>query len=1013
MKNKPKSWKAVRIQRRKDNFVGRAEHLRAFAENFEGETPKYMIFAITGEGGVGKTTLLEHVVNIASLPNNDAIVITCDDRHTMPAEVMGHVAVELAKLEITYKDFDERYKKYREMREEVESDPQAPRGVVGLLARGVTDLAIKSGRRIPGVGVFLEAADEKAAGDALAQGINYLFTRWGNKDEVMLLRETNTVLTPLFLQLLAKATEKRRVVLMFDVFERSGESLSPWLLSLFNFDYGEFDTNLSFAIAGRDPLEQHWTELAGNICHISLEPFEIDETRLYLNNREIYDDEIVKLIHSDTKGLPVLVELLASTKPQPGTPLPDVSEDAVKRFLQWVPQEDLRQVALLAAVPRQFNRDILTAALGHDATETFHWLSGQSFVRKNMERGYVYHEKVRELMLRHLHSTTPKDLDETHSRLADYFAKEQAALKLEAAAVYESDTWRKCESERVYHAISVQPDRNFNEAANAFLHSFRWRLEFAREIADICQQCAHENDLQTIRELSAVLSEIHESYVQDAYQTGIEQLGLLERQSSLTIISRCEIFARRGHLYTKVGKFGHGLSELSRAIEMDDKHVWALGKRGALYLIGGKFEEALADFNQVIRLDKRDATMLALRGLMYRVMDKYDKALLDFDQAIEINEKTILPYIIRGLNYLSIGKHEEAMADVNRAIDLEEQKDAFLFILRGIACLLIGKKEEAQLDFKRVIGIETDEASSSGWFPRIAAHWALSNNEAALDCLDKAIKLGKKKIEINMLNIMKYLILGDREKLMISVKLATEPDKSFWVPAIRGVTRFLNNNEEQIALFNQLVKSGEENELVISTQATMHINAGRYKDALATLNRLIAYNETNARAIKNRGLVYRFMGMYEEALADFDRVIALDKKDNGIFAYRGEIYRRLGRYAEAIADLSIAVDFDPEDSYALSRRAAAYVAIGNEPAAQSDIAKIKSLPLETVVDYYNRSIVMVLSREYTEAVKMLMCSFELDTEAYRYASTDDLLDPIRSLHEFQSLMKNHNLPVES
>jgi hypothetical protein len=103
---------------------------------------------------------------------------------------------ELARLEITHKGFDERYKKYREMREEIETDPKAPRGVIDLLARGVTDLAIKSGRKIPGVGVFLEGADEKAAGETLAQGVNYLVSRWTNKDEVMLLRETDRVLTP-------------------------------------------------------------------------------------------------------------------------------------------------------------------------------------------------------------------------------------------------------------------------------------------------------------------------------------------------------------------------------------------------------------------------------------------------------------------------------------------------------------------------------------------------------------------------------------------------------------------------------------------------------------------------------------------------------------------------------------------------------------------------------------------------------------------------------------------------
>ncbi|HEX9869351.1 MAG TPA: ATP-binding protein, partial [Candidatus Tectomicrobia bacterium] len=275
------SWKTVRELRRQENFVGRQDQLRIFSENFVGDVPNYMVFSMTGEGGVGKSTLLQQYANIASSIESKAIVAMCDDRHTSAASVMGSIASQLAKREIRYKDFDERYKKYRELREEIESDPKAPRGAIDLLARGVTDLAIKSGRNIPGLGVFLEGADAKAAGERLAQLIDYGITRWGNKDEVFLLRETEGVLTPLFLELLAKATEHQKLVLMFDGFERTGPSLSPWLLALLNFEYGEFDTNLTFVISGRDPLEQHWTELAGTFGHIALEPFTLDETHLY------------------------------------------------------------------------------------------------------------------------------------------------------------------------------------------------------------------------------------------------------------------------------------------------------------------------------------------------------------------------------------------------------------------------------------------------------------------------------------------------------------------------------------------------------------------------------------------------------------------------------------------------------------------------------------------------------------------------------------------------------------
>lgn len=259
MVNKSTSWKAIRDQRRKENFVGRGEPVRLFSENFSAETPEYMVISITGEGGVGKSTLLSRFESIASSNPFNATVIICDDKYLSPVSVMGFIAERLKTKGIAHKEFDERYKKYGELRQELESDPKIPRSTVNVLSRGITDFTIKSLRKTPGVGVFFEYADEKAAGDALAELMQYSITKWGNKDEVKLLREPEHILTPLFLELVKKAYENQRVLLMFDVFEQTCDSLSPWLLNLFKFEFGEYDTGLSFVICGREPLSS-WSK---------------------------------------------------------------------------------------------------------------------------------------------------------------------------------------------------------------------------------------------------------------------------------------------------------------------------------------------------------------------------------------------------------------------------------------------------------------------------------------------------------------------------------------------------------------------------------------------------------------------------------------------------------------------------------------------------------------------------------------------------------------------------------
>jgi tetratricopeptide (TPR) repeat protein len=755
----------------------------------------------------------------------------------------------------------------------LERDPKAPHGAIDLVARGVTDLVIKSGRKIPGVGLFLEGADSKVAGETLAQLINYGITRWGNKDEVLFLRDTERVLTPLFLDLLAKASSKRKLVLMFDVLERTGPSLAPWLLALFNFEYGEFDTNLTFVISGRDPLEQHWTKLVGTICHMALEPFTPDETRLYLNNQSIYDDQLVRQIHEDTEGLPVLVELLATTKPQPGMPLPDVSKDAVERFLQWIPQEERRRVALLAAVPRQFNRDLLSATLGSDATNTFAWLSTQSFVRVNAERGWFYHEKVRELMLRHLRHTTPKDLEEAHMRLAVFFAHEQAKLNLEGETAYDSEAWRMLECERVYHIVSAQPDSHRHEAINAFFHAFRWHWSFAEDIARALQQLGHERGTQTIRDWASRLLDIYKAYDQEEYLLGVEQLASFETQSGLTAISCCEIHALRGYMSAQTGKGQQALADLHRAIELDEQYAWAIAWRGVTYGQMDQFEEALADLTRAIELDEQYAWAIAWRGETYWQMDKYEEALADFTRAVELDGDYVWAITYRGETHKQMGKYEEALADFTRAIELDKQ-----------------------------------------------CAWALES---------------------------------------------------------RG------------EIYQQM---------------------GKYEEAVADLTWAIELNNKDTWALAHRGKTYQQMGKHEEALTDLTHAIELDEKFAWAVSCRGETYRRMAQYEEAIVDFNRVADLGEADAYDFSRRAAAYLALGNAAVAQTDLSRAMELPLEDAYDFYSRAITLVLSKKCDEAIEMLIQAFERDVTTWILAETDDLLDPIRNLPQFQSLIDSTTPP---
>jgi tetratricopeptide (TPR) repeat protein len=773
MQAKRKNWKDVIDSRRRENFVGRAEYLSLFSDNFIIEVPTYLLFTVIGEGGVGKSTLLNQYENIVSGQKIQGIPIICDENQLSPVTVMGHVAEKLARFDIKHKEFNERYKAYRTHREEIESDPKAPRGAINLVVRGMTEFAIKAARKTPGVGVFAEYVDEKEASEALSQGVGYLIDRFSNRDEVRLLREPENILTPLFIELLNLACEKHRIVLMFDVFERTSETLEPWLIECLNFKYGECDTNLTFVISGRDPIDQHWTEIASSICHVSLEPFTVDETRLYLANRSITDESLVKQIHEDTGGLPVLVELLAGTNPKPGLPLPDISKDAVRRFLQWIPEEERRRVALLAAVPRQFNLDILNASLGVDAETQFLWLSTQSYIRTSKIRGWFYHEKVRELMLRYLHNTISAELEATHRRLVKYFEEKQEQLK----SVQSSEIWHSFEVERVYHLLSEQPVSNIGMAVNAFLSTTPSNCNVGDSIPLACQQVGREKVSHEVQEWSRMLIDFYKACENDEHEALLRLANLLAQRNDLNEKAQYVLYAKRAETHRQMKLYQEALDDSTRAIEIY-KGCFALVTRGKTYSYLGEHEKALSDFNQittqipncksailssantyclmgeysdsvaacnkVIADDKEDSGAIARRGETYRCMGKYSDALADFDRAIEIDRDYHWAYEQRGRVLKKLGRYEEAVKSLTEA-ERTSTTCATCIEERSKVYQLMGKFLEALADYEKLITIyKDDESIGQAISERGEICRLMEKFSEALADFDKAISLGNK-----------------------------------------------------------------------------------------------------------------------------------------------------------------------------------------------------------------------------------------------------------------------------
>jgi hypothetical protein len=72
-------WGKIIDKKEAERFVGREQELETFRQQISCTPPDYFIFYITGQGGVGKTTLLNHYREIAK--DLSFLLTDCDEIH--------------------------------------------------------------------------------------------------------------------------------------------------------------------------------------------------------------------------------------------------------------------------------------------------------------------------------------------------------------------------------------------------------------------------------------------------------------------------------------------------------------------------------------------------------------------------------------------------------------------------------------------------------------------------------------------------------------------------------------------------------------------------------------------------------------------------------------------------------------------------------------------------------------------------------------------------------------------
>jgi tetratricopeptide (TPR) repeat protein len=741
---KPKSLQDILKQRQEAGFVGRSEQVSLFRENLTlplEEDNRRFIFSICGQGGVGKTTTLRQFRKIAE--EAEFICAFTDETQRGVPETMGRLAQQFEQQGYKLSQFSERYQVYCQKRQQLESDPEAPKGFSAFLAQTVAKTGVSVAKHIvPGGKVVVDLIDEKAVTSQAGEWASFVAKKLTNKDDVRLIHESIGILTSLFLKELGKIAANSGVALFFDTYERSEEFLDSWLREVLEGRYGEVPLNTIFTIAGRQELDKnHWANYEGLIVRLSLEPFTLEEAEQFLAHKGITNRQVIDVILSISGRLPLLIATLAAETPNDPSQVGNPSGTAVERFLKWVEDPKRRELALNAALARCLNRDIVGQL--EEADGLFDWLKTMPFVEEH-SGGWAYHDIVKTQMLRHKRLTSPQNWSQIHGKFADYYDTRKDELQIEEEKAWSDETWRSYKLNVLYHRLCQAPQRNLPIALNEFLAAFKNKCVFAQSWAQIILQAGNDLDNADVRHWGEQLVEGIKAYEEERYEVAVEIIAKLLSDRTIQAKWRSVAFDWRGYIYYRAKEYSKSLDDLTEAINLVPEEVEYLTDRGKTYLWMKYYDKALEDFNRAIEIDSKAASTLANRGRTYYKLNRYDEALEDFHQAIKINPQYYWALTMRGRTYRSIKRYDDALRDFDQAIEINPKYELAL-ISRGKTNLLMNCYTKSIVDFNLVLELQPD----NDWclYLRGLNYKLLGQFDKAQTDFYNAIKISKKSHE--------------------------------------------------------------------------------------------------------------------------------------------------------------------------------------------------------------------------------------------------------------------------
>jgi len=855
-------------------FVGRANEVNFFIrEILQPDDPNYNIISIWGHPGVGKSTLLTKLIDIAHEADFRDYCLTAqvDERQATPSSIMEKFADQLRIAGYPLVDFEQAIYTYNDAIRSLRMSQGIERKI--FLEEVIFDTANSALKNSLSLQMYPGERTEPVIQNFEGSSYRYrqLFKDIERIDDPIA-ELTNAFISDLnrlsntTVALSSKiAKHQRRVLLFFDAFEQLAADVIPWLLDYFL--EANINPNIVLVVAGHAPIERssqsyqrRWQKHKGTVYPIFLDSFTEDEAHDYFSVQGITEPNRISTLLRLSGGLPYSLSLLTSNTHGKI----DVTKDVVNNFLRGIPENEevKRKLALEAALlSRPFNQDDLKAFTyvpEEDRPTLYRWLCEQPFVHSNpLDGRHNYHDLARSNFSRLLYQDSPDQCQSIREALVHHYQYLLDKITAETGnEIYKTAEWLELVLALTYQLLLLPDEEN--------------HINAIEKILEACRYTNAKQDGRLIRLLRGIAEDEPTNIANThAKQFAKYLIQYIETSPNKRVL---EFLAVTSFFIEKLSQRAPFKPFLLARIYYD---------RGCTYASLKRYEQAFADFNRSIELNSSFDQIYVSRGEIYEKLKDYNNALVDFGSALQLNPNNNLALLSRGQIYQSMEHYEDALCDFERAIELSTK-------LKRLKPLLYMLKGQLLYDMKRYKDACDSLTEGLMGDPELGPCWEL---------LARAYRYLYPYQEIP--GLLKTLSVPKADSVSVVICRAEAIGE-------------IGHLEEAILELTRIIDLDSQNVRALIALGLTYGRLKRYEEAISNFTLAFKFDSKNVKAFNYRGQTYNHLKRYTDALHDFNSALANKPDDVTLLVFRCQTYRYMKQYKEALRGLDDALRLDAD-----------------------------------------------------------------------------------------------------